>query len=363
MSLESKCTELKNTGNGFFTKKEYDTALFYYTQALDQGGASLSRDLRVALHSNRAECWLQLNRPFAAMRDASAALEVQPGHEKSQSRLERAKAATAGQTAPSSDSLKKEGNDAFVAKNYSRAAERYTEALMMPDTGRDLRVVLLSNRSECALQLNRPEAALVDANAALAIDPNHEKSKSRVQRAQQSIATGTSSAAAASAPKAEKKFDAPRRPSEPKYKSDNPRFMKAKDEGNAFFKAGKFQEAVDAYTRALEVSTTPEDKATALVNRAAANYQLKNSDPQRTTQVIIDCNEVIELDSSPNKTWPSTIKAYLRRGLAYEEKEKYEQAIEDMRRVLMYSPDTKQAMDALGRLQRSVEMSKRMKKG
>ena len=46
-----------------------------------------------------------------------------------------------------------------------------------------LRQLALSNRSEAFLRLGRPQEAIEDALLALAIDPGHEKSASRLKRA------------------------------------------------------------------------------------------------------------------------------------------------------------------------------------
>jgi tetratricopeptide (TPR) repeat protein len=72
--------------------------------------------------------------------------------------------------------------------------------------------------------------------------------------------------------------------------------------------------------------------------------------------VIQDVNEVLRLD--PNLRLPSTIKALIRRGLAYEDAEKWELAAEDMRRVIVLDPNARQAQEALIRINRNLQKKK-----
>jgi DnaJ family protein C protein 7 len=70
-----------------------------------------------------------------------------------------------------------------------------------------------------------------------------------------------------------------------------------KEQGNAKYKAGKYQEAADAYGKAIEAEPS---EATYYGNRAAALLMLKKYDEAHN-----DCKQAIELD-------PSFVKAYVR---------------------------------------------------
>lgn len=65
---------------------------------------------------------------------------------------------------------------------------------------------------------------------------------------------------------------------------------KVKEEGNAAFKAGRFNDAVEAYTRAIEMDPT---EPTYLTNRAAAYMALKRFKPALT-----DCQQAANLQSA-----------------------------------------------------------------
>ena len=66
--------------------------------------------------------------------------------------------------------LREKGNTAFKAGEFALAVEAYGEALALEDTP-----VLRSNRSAALLAIGEHEAALVDAEAALALQPGWSK--------------------------------------------------------------------------------------------------------------------------------------------------------------------------------------------
>jgi tetratricopeptide (TPR) repeat protein len=84
--------------------------------------------------------------------------------------------------------------------------------------------------------------------------------------------------------------------------------MRAKEEGNELYKNGKFPEAIEVYTRALELASTNDEKITLLNNRAACKFQDRDF-----KQCVADCNEVLQLDDK-------NVKALLRRATAYVRK-------------------------------------------
>jgi tetratricopeptide (TPR) repeat protein len=97
-------------------------------------------------------------------------------------------------------------------------------------------------------------------------------------------------------------------------------FSVQKADGDAHFKTGMFERAVQSYTQALQqLSLLREDdtrmeRATWLNNRAAASLQICDYDA-----VIRDCDQVLVLEGD-------NVKALVRRGLAYENTKKFEQA-------------------------------------
>ncbi|XP_049282615.1 mitochondrial import receptor subunit TOM70 [Anopheles funestus] len=96
--------------------------------------------------------------------------------------------------------------------------------------------------------------------------------------------------------------------------------LKHKNNGNAHFRAGKYDLAISEYDAAIEHCPTFEanDRSTYYQNRAAAYEQLQN-----WAAVIKDCTNAIECN-------PSYTKALVRRAKAYEQQKDLTKALEDI---------------------------------
>lgn len=96
--------------------------------------------------------------------------------------------------------------------------------------------------------------------------------------------------------------------------------LKHKNNGNAHFRAGKYDLAISEYDTAIEHCPTYEanDRATYYQNRAAAYEQLQN-----WGAVIKDCTNAIECN-------PGYTKALVRRAKAYEQQKDLSKALEDI---------------------------------
>lgn len=64
-----------------------------------------------------------------------------------------------------------------------------------------------------------------------------------------------------------------------------------KSQANDLFKKGKYQEAMDYYTKAIESEALCKETATCFANRSAAACKL-----EQYGQALNDSNEAIELD-------------------------------------------------------------------
>ncbi|CAF4355704.1 unnamed protein product, partial [Adineta steineri] len=95
--------------------------------------------------------------------------------------------------------------------------------------------------------------------------------------------------------------------------------IELKNEGNIKYRENKFNEAIVAYTKAIEAcpSESKEELSQFYQNRAAAWESLKNY-----SKVIEDCSQAIELN-------PKYIKCIQRRARAAENIENFELALED----------------------------------
>lgn len=107
---------------------------------------------------------------------------------------------------------------------------------------------------------------------------------------------------------------------EPKQLSELEKAMAFKNDGNTRFKAGKFNEAIEFYNKAIETcpKTSPIDLSTFYQNRAAAYEQLK-----KWSAVKEDCTSALELNSK-------YIKALFRRAKASENTNDLMASLEDI---------------------------------
>jgi len=102
---------------------------------------------------------------------------------------------------------------------------------------------------------------------------------------------------------------------------------KLKEGGNAAFKSGRFQEAINTYTEALEVD--PANKNTnskILQNRALCLTRLK-----KWTDAVADCDKALELD-------PSYTKARKTRAKALGEGGNWEEAVREYKAIHEENP-------------------------
>jgi len=118
---------------------------------------------------------------------------------------------------------------------------------------------------------------------------------------------------------------------------------KLKEEGNAAFKVGKYDEALVLYTKAIALTDKESDKSTYLKNRAAVH--LKTEDYERAVQ---DCTTALEISQNDPK-------ALYRRCQAYEALDKVEQAYSDAKAVHHCDPKNKAVEPFLLRLHAKVQ--------
>ncbi|XP_013922523.1 PREDICTED: mitochondrial import receptor subunit TOM70 [Thamnophis sirtalis] len=97
----------------------------------------------------------------------------------------------------------------------------------------------------------------------------------------------------------------------------------AKNKGNKYFKAGKYEQAIQCYTEAISLcpSEKNSDLSTFYQNRAAAYEQL-----QKWKEVAQDCTKAVELN-------PRYVKALFRRAKAHEKLDNKKECLEDVTAV------------------------------
>jgi tetratricopeptide (TPR) repeat protein len=136
----------------------------------------------------------------------------------------------------------------------------------------------------------------------------------------------------------------------PPVEEECPEALKIKAEGNLHFKGGRYEQAIEAYTRSLELLPREDHPEAVKIysNRAACHAQGGNH-----RQVVADCNAALALE-------PTAIKALMRRSHALESLEKFESALDDMKTVLKIDWNIKEAQTARQRLESFVRAEHKM---
>lgn len=229
------------------------------------------------------------------------------------------------------DEWKNQGNEAVKKGDHAAAYVSYSGGLKVePD-----HAILLSNRALSLLKLDRDEEAAADALRCTILRPDFMKGFLRGAMALEKL--GRPQAALdllRKSPKNEEieQFAAKLKPqaeaAEKKRMASLGGAEKKKEEGNALFKKGMFEQALEVYSAALKLcKDQTEEMALAIRNNRAGCYsQLSNFHA-----VVEETNFVIEQQ-------PDNAKALMRRMQALEPLEKYEAALTDARHVLRLLP-------------------------
>lgn len=118
---------------------------------------------------------------------------------------------------------------------------------------------------------------------------------------------------------------------------------KFKNEGNQAFAAGKYEEAIELYTKAVKAGGEDREVAVFHKNRAAAYLKL-----DQYKEAVDDCDATL-------RVIPEDPKALFRRSQAFEALERYEEAYRDARSVLNVDPSNKAVQPVLARLFKIVQ--------
>jgi len=110
----------------------------------------------------------------------------------------------------------------------------------------------------------------------------------------------------------------------PPSAADKEEAERLKTEGNNLMRTEKFVEALEMYSKAIELDGS---NPVFYCNRAAAHSKMNNHH-----LAIEDCQRAIDMD-------PSYSKAYGRMGLAHSSLEKHKEAVENFKKALELEPD------------------------
>jgi len=253
---------------------------------------------------------------------------------------------------------KAKGNDAYGKQKYKEAIDCYTKAISYDNTD----ATFFTNRSAAYAALENYAKALEDADASIRLNPTWSKGYWRKGTALQSMKRLDEAVLALQAGlkhestnkdllskleevKAEiakthsSKEPAPSAPTGPLTPA-----QQAKEEGNVHYKESRYDDAIESYTKAINLAKDENEKAVYYSNRAACFAQ-----KQMYTEVVTDCNLCLDIQTN-------NVKALIRRGLAFEARENLKMARLDMSKALSLEPSARQASEALVRIDRALKL-------
>uniref|UniRef100_A0A9L0J1U3 RNA polymerase II-associated protein 3 n=1 Tax=Equus asinus TaxID=9793 RepID=A0A9L0J1U3_EQUAS len=259
--------------------------------------------------------------------------------------------------------LKEKGNKYFKQGKYDEAIECYTKGMdadpynpVLP-TNRasayfrmkkfavaesDCNLAIALNRSytkayarrgAARFALQKLEDAKKDYEKVLELEPNNFEATNELRKINQALTSKENSCP--------KEADIMIKSTEGERKTEEQRnklqAISEKDRGNGFFKEGKYERAIECYTRGIAA-----DGANALLpaNRAMAYLKI-----QKYEEAEKDCTQAIFLDGSYSK-------AFARRGTARTFLGKLNEAKQDFETVLLLEPGNKQAATELAKIKK-----------
>ncbi|XP_007516279.1 RNA polymerase II-associated protein 3 [Erinaceus europaeus] len=262
--------------------------------------------------------------------------------------------------------LKEKGNKYFKQGKYDEAVECYTKGM----TADPYNPVLPTNRASAYFRLKKFAVAESDCNLAIALnrsytkaysrrgatrfalekledakkdyekvlelEPNNFEATNELRKINQALTFKENSNP--------KEIDTVIKSTEGEKKQieeqqNKQQATSEKDLGNAYFKEGKYERAIECYTRGIAA-----DGANALLpaNRAMAYLKI-----YRYKEAEEDCTRAIFLDGSYSK-------AFARRGTARTFLGKLNEAKQDFETVLLLEPGNKQAVTELSKIKKEL---------
>ncbi|XP_076768086.1 RNA polymerase II-associated protein 3 isoform X2 [Arvicanthis niloticus] len=193
-----------------------------------------------------------------------------------------------------------------------------------------------ARRGAARFALQKLEDARKDYEKVLELEPDNFEATNELRKINQALTSKENSrpkeAAAVSKPAAgEKKTTEDQR--------GRQKAIAEKDLGNGFFKEGKYEQAIECYTRGIAADNT---NALLPANRAMAYLKI-----QKYEEAERDCTQAILLDGSYSK-------AFARRGAARTFLGKINEAKQDFETVLLLEPGNKQAATELSRIKKEL---------
>jgi tetratricopeptide (TPR) repeat protein len=284
---------LKNQGNSYMQKKEYALAADCYTAALKISPAGPNSHV---YFSNRAAAFVSMKRFDEAVIDSERSLALKPDYGKAHARL---------------------GLTYFLLGNYRQAVEAYTVALKYEPDNKSSKTYLEKAARRLA---DGSEGHEMDVQPSFSIVSEWDKTPSH----RSTVKTDSSVAH-----------------SQAMYEEREAERYKAK--GNGYMASREYQLAVDAYAKAIELSSNGPHSHVYFSNRAAALCYLEQYEEAEE-------DSLRSLELNPNYS-----KAHARLGLSRFFMEDYAGAIEAYETALEKDPDNAASKSYLAKAKTKLE--------
>ncbi|XP_053318539.1 RNA polymerase II-associated protein 3 [Spea bombifrons] len=273
-----KALREKEKGNNYFKMGKYDEAIECYTKGMN------ADPYNAVLPTNRASAFFRLKKYAVAESDCNLAIALN--------------------------------------RNYSKSYAR---------------------RGAARLALKNLQGAKEDYERVLELDPNNFEATNELKKINQQIQPSSN----IPQEKKDTKKPKPVEMSEEEMKQLETQRLKQqaivqKDLGNAYFKEGKYEAAIECYTQGMSADGT---NALLPANRAMAYLKI-----QKYKEAEEDCTQAISLDTTYGK-------AFARRGTARSMLGKLKEAKDDFEMVLKLEPGNKQAVSELAKISQELGTS------
>ncbi|KAG0326821.1 Hsp90 cochaperone [Podila humilis] len=336
--------EFKAQGNKAFLAKDYPTAIDFFSKAIELDASNH------VLYSNRSACYASQKDYLKALEDGEKTVELKADWAKGYGRKAAALFGL-GRYPEANDvyeaGLKLEPTNVLLRKGLSetqQAMEKEASMGIGQFFGPDVFAKMAANPKLSPLLA---QADLVEKIKAIQANPNALNQHMQDPRIMSLLmglmgldARGPEEAASAmdqdpvtppvsspptSKPASKKKEEKPKAeepqdeemPSE--EEANKKEALKIKDLGNASYKARKFEEALEHYSKAWELDST---NVSILTNKAAVYFEMGNYD-----DCIKTCEEAIDVGREHRADYKLIAKALGRIGTAYLKQEKLSEAI------------------------------------
>ncbi|KAF2139534.1 uncharacterized protein K452DRAFT_327997 [Aplosporella prunicola CBS 121167] len=350
----------KAAGNKFFKAKEYDKAIKEYTKAIEADPKSAT------YRSNRAAALISANRFVEALDDCKVADELEPNNVKIQHRLARVytslgrpedaldvynKAEASAKDKAAAQAMLQHLNQADDQLRTGTSGSLVIHALDSAERGLGAGVSVPRKwrlmKGEAYLKMGNANALGEALSQAMTLLRNNSQDpEALVLRGRALYAQGDDDKAISHFRQA-LNCDPDFRDAV-KWLRTVQKLGRMKEEGNSLFKSGKYQEAVDVYTQALEVD--PMNKGTnskILQNRALCNIKLKNYQP-----AVDDATRAYELDNT-------YVKARKTKAKALGEMGNWEEAVRELNAVKDANPGEPNIQKEIRNAELELKKSKR----